>query len=203
MLVVVISPHNQFISLWADFILDGRKNIYILSKFMMNLSTLYCYCFTWWIMIIIIITATSSGQRNLTKDCTDILSPLTAVNGFIQPWPSLRRSSLWISPQRASCSVHRLLWGSSLCPMHIHIPSVAIGRIYAVHESGLMMIRLVIIITTSTCVLSNSGPSNATSKRPKFVEKRGNYCRDTAKIGICTALKSDIYFLFVTGTIVD
>ena len=53
------------------------------------------------------------------------------------------------------------------------------------------------------CVLSNSGLSNATSKQPKFVEKRGKYCRDTAKIGIRTALKSDIYFPFVTETIVD
>jgi len=56
---------------------------------------------------------------------------------------------------------------------------------------------------TSSCVLSNSGLSYATSKRPKFVEKRGNYCRDTAKIGIRTALKSDTYFPFVTETIVD
>ena len=56
---------------------------------------------------------------------------------------------------------------------------------------------------TSTCVLSNLGLSNATSKRPKFVEKRGNYCRDTAKTGIRTPLKSDIYFRFVTETIVD
>ena len=56
---------------------------------------------------------------------------------------------------------------------------------------------------TSTCVLSNSCLSNATSKRPKFVEKRGNYCRDTAKTGIRTPLKSDTYFRFVTGTIVD
>jgi len=37
----------------------------------------------------------------------------------------------------------------------------------------------------------------------KFVEKRGNYSRNTAKIGICTPLKSDIYFRFVTETIVD
>jgi len=51
------------------------------------------------------------------------------------------------------------------------------------------------------CVLSNAGLSNATSKRPKFVEKRGNYCRDTAKFGIRTPLKSDIYFRFVTETI--
>jgi len=56
---------------------------------------------------------------------------------------------------------------------------------------------------TSTCVLSNSGLSNATSKRPKFVEKCGNYCRDIAKIGIRTFLKSDIYFRFFTETIVD
>ena len=53
------------------------------------------------------------------------------------------------------------------------------------------------------CVLSNSGLSNATSKRPKFLEKRGNYCRDTAKIGIRTPLKSDIYFRFVIETIVE
>jgi len=42
-----------------------------------------------------------------------------------------------------------------------------------------------------------------TLKRPKFVEKRGNCCRDTAKTGIRTPLKSDIYFRFVTETIVD
>jgi len=53
------------------------------------------------------------------------------------------------------------------------------------------------------CVLSNSGLSNATSKLSKFVEKRGNYCRDTAKIEISTPLKSDIYFWFVIETIVD
>jgi len=33
--------------------------------------------------------------------------------------------------------------------------------------------------------------------------KRGNCSRDTAKIKICTPLKSDIYFRFVTETIVD
>ena len=32
----------------------------------------------------------------------------------------------------------------------------------------------------------------------QHVEKRGNYCRDTSKNGIRTALKSDIYFPFVT-----
>ena len=53
------------------------------------------------------------------------------------------------------------------------------------------------------CVLSNSGLSNATLKRPKFAEKRGNYSRDTAKIGIRTPLKLDNYFRFVTETIVD
>ena len=53
------------------------------------------------------------------------------------------------------------------------------------------------------CVLLNSDLSNATSKRPIFVEKRGNYCHDTAKIGICTPLKSDIYFRYVTETMVD
>ena len=53
------------------------------------------------------------------------------------------------------------------------------------------------------CVLSNSGLSNATSKRPKVVEKRGNYSRDTAKTGIRTPPKSDIYFRFVKETIVD
>jgi len=52
-------------------------------------------------------------------------------------------------------------------------------------------------------VLSKSCLSNATSKRPKFVEKRGNYSRYTAKIEIRTPLKSDIYFQFVTETIVD
>jgi len=52
-------------------------------------------------------------------------------------------------------------------------------------------------------VLSNSGLSNATSKRPKFVEKRGNYSRDTAKIGIRTPLKSDTYFRFFTETVDD
>ena len=54
-----------------------------------------------------------------------------------------------------------------------------------------------------SCVLSNSGLSNAASKRLKFVEKRGNYSRDTAKIGIRTPLKSDIYFRFVIETIID
>jgi len=44
------------------------------------------------------------------------------------------------------------------------------------------------------CVLSNLVLSDATSKRPKFVEKCGNYSRDTVKIGIRTPLKSDIYF---------
>jgi len=53
------------------------------------------------------------------------------------------------------------------------------------------------------CVLSNSRLSNATSKQLKLVEKRGNYSHDTAKIGIRTPLKSDIYFRFVTETIVD
>jgi len=37
----------------------------------------------------------------------------------------------------------------------------------------------------------------------KFVEKRDNYSRDTAKIVIRTPLKSNIYFRFVTETIVD
>ena len=60
-----------------------------------------------------------------------------------------------------------------------------------------------ILCNKHCCVLLNSGLSNATLKRPKFVEKRGNHCRDTAKIGIRTPLKSDIYFRFVTETIVD
>ena len=60
-----------------------------------------------------------------------------------------------------------------------------------------------ISITSTVFFLSISGLSNATSKRPKFVEKRGNYSRDTAKIGIRTPLKSDIYFRFVIETIVD
>jgi len=37
----------------------------------------------------------------------------------------------------------------------------------------------------------------------KIRRKRGNYCRDTAKIRICTPLKWDIYFRYVTETIVD
>ena len=57
--------------------------------------------------------------------------------------------------------------------------------------------------TKHCCVLSNSGLSNATSKRPKFVVKRGNYSRDTAKNGIRTPLKSDTYSRFVTKTMVD
>ena len=34
-----------------------------------------------------------------------------------------------------------------------------------------------------------------------FVEKRGNRNRETAKIGICTSLKSVIYFHFISDTI--
>jgi len=45
---------------------------------------------------------------------------------------------------------------------------------------------------TSTCVLSNSGLSNATSKRPKLAFFRGKYVhhnRKAAKIRFCTSLK--------------
>ena len=78
-----------------------------------------------------------------------------------------------------------------------------IQLLYVLSVRFCLIIIIIIIIITSTCVLSNSGLSNATSKRPKFVEKRGNYCRDTAKTRIRTPLKSDIYFRFVTETIVD
>jgi len=49
---------------------------------------------------------------------------------------------------------------------------------------------VIVFIYKHCCVLSNSGLSNATSKWSKFVEKRGNYCRNTAKIGIRTCFSN-------------
>ena len=51
------------------------------------------------------------------------------------------------------------------------------------------------------CVLSNSGLSNATSKRQNWHSSVGKYVhhnRKTAKIRFCTPLKSVIYFRFVS-----